>query len=323
MASLAKVKELRWPAFSWGILVGLLVASPSWFLLAMTWRENIAGLGGLLLIVLAVMNAVAATLLGAAMVQVSCRRLATTARERQLSWLPLALPGALIVMLVAVAFAVRIPALYNEYAWGRANDQLANLGLEVRSCAGGKVRTIGPEFEFGLKLLERRQSASAEFANQVVAHTSLEYLDIDQINITDADLQQIARLAKLETLQVGSDLVTDRGATALGHATQLQSLTLKCPNVTDMSMSVLARLPKLDHLNLEGMPITDQGLWELRTLPKNSFIEVDSPHLTVEGLAEYEEETFGKFINVSFPWERDPRSSNSREQPRRVSDSVP
>jgi hypothetical protein len=82
--------------------------------------------------------------------------------------------------------------------------------------------------------------------------------------MTDAALEQIARVTTIHDLQLGnSQAVTDAGVRHIARLQQLRHLDLSMTGVTDRGLEVLRSLPALETINLSWTRTTDAGVAHL------------------------------------------------------------
>ena len=81
----------------------------------------------------------------------------------------------------------------------------------------------------------------------------LRALRIENNQVTDTDLAQLARLHALQTLDLQDTKVTDAGLASLARMTDLRE-------ITDAGLARIAKLTSLRSLVLYGSKITDAGL---------------------------------------------------------------
>ena len=112
----------------------------------------------------------------------------------------------------------------------------------------------------------------------------LRYLGLSQTAITDADLENIDRLAGLTTLHLGNTPITDAGLVHLKGLTQLRALWLDDTQVTDAGLEHLKCLTGLTHLRLSGTSISDRGLEHLAELTDLESLTIDRTQVTGPGL---------------------------------------
>jgi hypothetical protein len=102
--------------------------------------------------------------------------------------------------------------------------------------------------------------------------------------LTDADVEEIAKLQTVNEMEIVATKLTDAGLISLAKLRNLQVLHLEGTTMmTDEGLKALATLPKLRHLRLSG-PFTDRGLSYLTALPSLKALWLETPRATEEGL---------------------------------------
>lgn len=137
--------------------------------------------------------------------------------------------------------------------------------------------------------------------------TSLEVLDVEQLEINDSAYELLTHLAKLRQLRIGSAVgdealehfsqvnslhvlnlphgtFTDAGLKTLAKHPELELLRFHSPHVTDEGLSHIARLPSLRFLHLIRVPITDAGLNHLEGLDQLESLYLDGCNCTDDGI---------------------------------------
>lgn len=103
-------------------------------------------------------------------------------------------------------------------------------------------------------------------AKNLRSMTSLEGLNIESANITDAALAHIASMRHLHRLSLDCPRLTDAALTHVASLGELYRLTLNCPRLTDAALPQIATLPKLGGLELNSPHLTASGLHHLEPL---------------------------------------------------------
>jgi hypothetical protein len=102
--------------------------------------------------------------------------------------------------------------------------------------------------------------------------------------LTDADVEEIAKLQTVNEMEIVDTKLTDAGLVSLAKLRNLVVLHLEgTPKMTDEGLKALATLPQLRHLRLTG-PFTDKGLSYLAALPSLKALWLETPRATDEGL---------------------------------------
>ena len=105
-------------------------------------------------------------------------------------------------------------------------------------------------------------------------------------HITDAGAQKLAALKRLVTLSVGGTSITDRGVEYIARCKNLEIIYLSgLAGLTDAGLEPLKTMPKLKLLYLHGTRITDAGLERLKTMPKLEVLYLQGTRITDAGLA--------------------------------------
>jgi hypothetical protein len=91
---------------------------------------------------------------------------------------------------------------------------------------------------------------------------------LQETNVTDADVAQLAGLTTLVELDLNGTQVGDPGLASLSELTNLGYLYLNRAQIGDAALVHLGRLPNLKELRLGGTQVTDEGVESLtRALP--------------------------------------------------------
>ena len=128
------------------------------------------------------------------------------------------------------------------------------------------------------------RAATDEGMEHLKALTSLQRLDIDSPNVTDACLMNLKGLTQLQVLNLYGPQFTDAGLKHLEGLTKLHSLTLHNTNVTDAGLEHLEGLKSLRQLDLTGTQITDAGLEHCKPLAQLENLNLGGTKITDAGL---------------------------------------
>lgn len=115
--------------------------------------------------------------------------------------------------------------------------------------------------------------------------TSLETLDFDHSQLTDAGLAHLSGLADLQVLSLADTQVTDAGLAHLERLANLWLLSLNDTPVTDAGLKHLDGLTNLTTLYLWGTGVTDAGLEHLKGMTNLQLLSLDDTQVTDAGLA--------------------------------------
>ena len=156
-----------------------------------------------------------------------------------------------------------------------AIDQLRRLGAEVRENNNESVvihlRPTWHGSERDLALLSRVENLQA--------------LSIEETELGDAVLDQVAGLKDLDWLYIGSSRITGKGLRKLAGLTQLRTLSLRKSGLSDADIVQLPAMPNLEALGLDGTKITDAALDHLANFPAVRTLWLDETNVTSAGLS--------------------------------------
>jgi hypothetical protein len=99
-------------------------------------------------------------------------------------------------------------------------------------------------------------------------------LDLRLLNVTDADLQELAKLQRLETLYLAYTPVTDVQLGMLAPLPSLRELDLTGTGVSNAGLAAISKLPHLESLHLNDTSITDDGIETLGQFKSLKHLEV-------------------------------------------------
>lgn len=109
-------------------------------------------------------------------------------------------------------------------------------------------------------------------------------LEVDDADISDADLELLAELPNLTLLKLGGE-VGDEGLAHIAHIETLEVLNLPKGDFHDDSLAMLADLPKLKQLRLHSPHVGDEGLRFIASLPALKYLHIIDCPITADGLA--------------------------------------
>lgn len=128
-----------------------------------------------------------------------------------------------------------------------------------------------------------RQSGRAELVASFGHLSHLEYLNVDDTDVTDDVVRQLSVLAKLKSLHLSNTSISDDAMAYLGRLKQLEYLSLQNTQLGDSALRNLSGLQRIRVLLLSGTRITDAGLDHLGALQSLTRIELTSTLTTAEG----------------------------------------
>jgi hypothetical protein len=89
---------------------------------------------------------------------------------------------------------------------------------------------------------------------------------LQKTNVTDGDLQWLARCPRLESVDLSDTNTSDRGLLELRPLSRLRALRLSSPRITDHGCRTLAEMQSLELLSLASRNISDAGVRDLARL---------------------------------------------------------
>ena len=101
---------------------------------------------------------------------------------------------------------------------------------------------------------------------------------MENTEITDDGLKDIAQLQNLVALELGGTKITDKGLSEVAELQNLKLLNLNGTKITDTGLKALVQLPNLESLFLLHTQITDEGAAVLTNAnAKLEIYKLDSP----------------------------------------------
>jgi hypothetical protein len=114
---------------------------------------------------------------------------------------------------------------------------------------------------------------------------SLETLDVQHTEITDAGLETIAHLTRLESLNLAGTAIDGRGLAHLGRLDKLRHLDLRDTAIQPEHLRTLSVLKSLRTIELPAAAITDEVLAVLGRLPHLRSLVLAKASVSDRGLA--------------------------------------
>ncbi|HUY92471.1 MAG TPA: leucine-rich repeat domain-containing protein [Pirellulales bacterium] len=114
----------------------------------------------------------------------------------------------------------------------------------------------------------------------------VEYVRLDNSQVTDAGLAHLEGLTGLQSLSLDNTQITDAGLARLQELTGLQTLWLDNTPITDAGLAHLEGLTGLQSLWLDNTQITDAGLAQLKRLTGLQWLYLNNTQVTDAGLAQ-------------------------------------
>jgi hypothetical protein len=125
------------------------------------------------------------------------------------------------------------------------------------------------------------------------------------VDITDADLEQIAQLTGLEELTLRSSGISDRGLARLATLTGLKKVEIASPMVTGACFEHLTSLQNLEQVTLYLPELTDGALQFLARFPSLRFAEFHDTKIDGSGFKHFPKETALESLYLDGPYVTD------------------
>lgn len=112
----------------------------------------------------------------------------------------------------------------------------------------------------------------------------IEVLNLHNDKLTDAGIEDLAKLQNLLVLNLEATNITDKGIKELVKLQKLKSLNVSRCKITDAGVKDLAKLQNLERLDLYGTRrVTDACLRDLAKLQKLKSLNLQLSEVTLEG----------------------------------------
>jgi hypothetical protein len=164
---------------------------------------------------------------------------------------------------------------------GQATADLTRLGATVMPVQGGPPFTFNVQIGQGWRGGDERLALLSDLG-------SVPWLSLESSGVTDAALDQLAKLAGegpgITKLYLGSSAVTGNNLGKLAPLRQLQYLSVKQLPIDDTKIAQLPEFPELQYLGLDGTKIGDDGLAHLGRYPRLQVLWLDNTPVTDAGL---------------------------------------
>jgi serine/threonine protein kinase len=127
---------------------------------------------------------------------------------------------------------------------------------------------------------------------------NLRVLNLDNTEISDTGLKDVARARNLITLSLTNTQVTDAGLAELKPLTNLEDLRLDKLPITDAGLAHLTAFPRLRRLSLYKTAITDNGVAYLKQLPNLERLSLDETQTGDEALRHLSQCSNLRYVSV-------------------------
>lgn len=186
--------------------------------------------------------------------------------------------GETFLMQYAPGFTTSVPAGGSTGADGRAYsdevviDRLYQSGFLVRTASETDTRLVVSVYSPGARLAREHIEALEAAADQIVE------LNLQDADLDDDDLVNLARFTELTRLRLSRNSLTDRTVAAFASMPHLERLNLYAnPGISDASIDSLAALQSLRRLDIWRTRISEEGMARLRALRPDLELQGESP----------------------------------------------
>ncbi|HUT87980.1 MAG TPA: hypothetical protein VMY37_00650 [Thermoguttaceae bacterium] len=115
------------------------------------------------------------------------------------------------------------------------------------------------------------------------------YVELKDPDVTDEFIAENLRsMTSLEEVDIESPNVTDAALAHITSMRHLHRLYLDCPRLTDTALAHVESLPELYRISLDSPRLTDAALSRIATHAKLGHLTLNSPNLTATGLRQLE-----------------------------------
>jgi uncharacterized membrane protein len=140
-------------------------------------------------------------------------------------------------------------------------DRLYEIGFLVRPVSPTDPRLVVSVYSPGARLAPEHIAALEAAADEIVE------LNLQDADLDDDDLTNLARFTQLTRLRLSRNSLTDRIVAAFASMPHLERLNLYAnPGITDASIDALAAIRSLRRLDVWRTKISEEGMARLRTL---------------------------------------------------------
>lgn len=168
-------------------------------------------------------------------------------------------------------------------AWEKAGAMTGWVGRDENGALGFRAGGPGKKGEVpGFRLVRWEAGALAKLPAPAAAFG----LDLSSSTASDADMKALAKMKSLDTLNADETQITDAGLKELAGLNQLRVVCLFGARVKDAGMKSLAALPALEELDVRKNAVTNAGFKELAGAKQLRLLYAGNTRLTDAGLKE-------------------------------------
>lgn len=140
------------------------------------------------------------------------------------------------------------------------------------------------------QFIERdKKKLPEDFLARLAALPEIEFLGLENTDISESDWRNISRFPKLQIVYVSHSNITDDAVKTLSQLIALEEISMNnAREITDVSINYVSKMPLLTNLKVCDTNITDQGLRALSQNSKNlRIIEIRGTNVTAEGVEQF------------------------------------
>ena len=163
----------------------------------------------------------------------------------------------------------------------RGLEMLAKTRLHALSVCTINLDEDGCKAISAIKSLQGIKTSNNHRIGEGVAYLAklprLDYLDLENTNLDDDQIQSLSGAMRLRTLILGRTHITDTGMRSLSHLKNLERLFLNSTYISDQSLDSLSSLKSLSYLNLHHCKISKAALEKFRKNMPDCYVDLATP----------------------------------------------
>jgi internalin A len=161
---------------------------------------------------------------------------------------------------------------------------LTEINLDGASVSDVGVAALGKS-QAPVKKLDLEHLDISDKSIRFIKHFPLEYLNIQQTNVTDAGLAEISEIKSLCDLEMARVLCSPKGLEALTALPNLDTIDVSMiPGFTDEWLKPIGQCKALRKLDIEANNVRGPGLAYLKDLKKLDFLRARAVKFDPDGL---------------------------------------
>ena len=164
--------------------------------------------------------------------------------------------------------------------WGMRYFLLIIAVVALVGCGGKKPKQQAEANATVTPKPESPKAVTVNITNPIVEKAIRKSLEKPEGKLTEADL------AKVTSLNLSDTQITDAGLNEVAKLQQLTDLYLDYTKITDAGLKEVAKMKQLEWLGLHYTKITDAGLFDVAKLQKLTYLELGNTKVTKAGVAE-------------------------------------